>query len=299
MVACMPRFVLVFQLKPLVLIWTQGHKDIFQNTVCPLLLTGVPFKLCPRILPVWPIYVGLWASTTWDLVYYSCIVFHGHGVLAACIKTCCKELFTLPPIVQVPNPLQIHNPMNCLAHLKCFTAVYNVVILPCAVTVLCSAFEVDSDVQLVCKYLNAYDQKDDPIHGINRLYELPPGGFMLCQDTCCNWCILLDYKGFWANQGMESLIWIDSPRSEDGQRFPNQRQSGLLLSEDLWNDKGKERRVVQSGVKPMTCGLSCQYSVTELWHPPTATPPSTPFITLLWMIVDEQYANLDSSMWDM
>lgn len=39
-----------------------------------------------------------------------------------------------------------------------------------------SAFEVDSDVQLVCKYLNAYHQKDDPIHGINRVYELPPGG---------------------------------------------------------------------------------------------------------------------------
>ena len=42
-----------------------------------------------------------------------------------------------------------------------------------------SAFEVDSDVQLVCKYLNAYHRKDDPIHGINRLYELPPGGFVL------------------------------------------------------------------------------------------------------------------------
>ena len=43
--------------------------------------------------------------------------------------------------------------------------------------ILCSPFEVDSDVQLVCKYLNAYDKKDDPIHGINRLYELPPGGY--------------------------------------------------------------------------------------------------------------------------
>ena len=54
-------------------------------------------------------------------------------------------------------------------------------LLPCSVPLLCcSAFEVDSDVQLVCKYLNAYHQKDDPVHGINRLYELPPGGFILC-----------------------------------------------------------------------------------------------------------------------
>ena len=42
-----------------------------------------------------------------------------------------------------------------------------------------SAFEVDDDVQLVCKYLNAYHHKDDPIHGINRLYELPPGGSVI------------------------------------------------------------------------------------------------------------------------
>ena len=44
--------------------------------------------------------------------------------------------------------------------------------------ICCSLFEVDSDVQLVCKYLNAYDKKDDPIHGINRLYRSSSGGLV-------------------------------------------------------------------------------------------------------------------------
>ena len=39
-----------------------------------------------------------------------------------------------------------------------------------------SPFEVDSDVQLVCKYLHAYHMKGDPVHGINRLYEQHQGG---------------------------------------------------------------------------------------------------------------------------
>lgn len=42
----------------------------------------------------------------------------------------------------------------------------------------CSPYEVDSDVQFVCKYLNAYDLKDNQKKGINRLYESPEGGLI-------------------------------------------------------------------------------------------------------------------------
>ena len=60
-----------------------------------------------------------------------------------------------------------------------------------------------------------------------------------------------------------------------------------VLSEDLWNSKGKERKVVTPGVKPRASGLSHQCAATEPRHPPKTTPSSSPFITLLWVTIDK------------
>ena len=53
------------------------------------------------------------------------------------------------------------------------------------------------------------------------------------------------------------------------------------MSEDLWNGKGKERKVVPPGIAPRAHGLSCQCSATEPQHPLATTPLSSPFIALL------------------
>ena len=41
-------------------------------------------------------------------------------------------------------------------------------------------------------------------------------------------------------------------------------ESGPLLSVDLWNGKGKERKVAGPGIKPRASGFSHQHSVIEL-----------------------------------
>ena len=76
--------------------------------------------------------------------------------------------------------------------------------------------------------------------------------------------------------------WTGLPHSPktDSDRLMKDKL-GLLLSVDLWNGKGKERKVAPPGIKPRASGLSHQRSSTELWHPPTATPLSFPFIALL------------------
>ena len=49
----------------------------------------------------------------------------------------------------------------------------------------------------------------------------------------------------------------DTPQSEDSKWLPNERKSGSLLSVDLWNGKGKERKVVLPGLNlsQQTCKL--------------------------------------------
>ena len=74
--------------------------------------------------------------------------------------------------------------------------------------------------------------------------------------------------------------WTGLPH-RDWWRSSNWRQSRPLLSKDLWNSKGKERKVVPPGIKPIASGFICQCSTTEPAHPPTTTPPPFPFITLL------------------
>ena len=43
---------------------------------------------------------------------------------------------------------------------------------------LYSPYDVDKDVQLVCKYLQAYHRRDDP-DGINRIFKPPEGRHMI------------------------------------------------------------------------------------------------------------------------
>ena len=105
----------------------------------------------------------------------------------------------------------------------------------------------------------------------------------LCIDCCMQ---LLIMKGWWAESQHGEFNGRDSPQSEDQLGSSNWRQSEPLLSEDLWNGKGKKRKVLPLGIESRAYGLSRQCSATEPRHPPTTTPPSSPFITLLWVISD-------------
>ena len=71
--------------------------------------------------------------------------------------------------------------------------------------------------------------------------------------------------------------WMGLPHSPktDSDRLMKDNQVPLL-SVDLWNGKGKERKVAPPGIEPRASGLSRQRSATELRHPPTATPLSVP-----------------------
>ena len=51
---------------------------------------------------------------------------------------------------------------------------------------------------------------------------------------------------------------------------------------DLWNGKGKARKVVPLGIEPRDSGLSCQCSTTKLRHPPTTTSLPLTYITQFW-----------------
>ena len=99
--------------------------------------------------------------------------------------------------------------------------------------------------------------------------------------TCWSWRIVSEVTtwGVW---------WMGLPHCpRTWWRLSNQRQSVPFLPKDLWNGKVEERKVMPSGVEPRVSGLSCQHSATEPWHLPTATPPSSPLITLLLVIIDE------------
>ena len=49
-------------------------------------------------------------------------------------------------------------------------------------------YEVDAEVQLVCKYLKAYDERSDPREGIDKLYVPANGNFKKQTNL-----LLLDY----------------------------------------------------------------------------------------------------------
>ena len=81
-----------------------------------------------------------------------------------------------------------------------------------------------------------------------------------------------------------------SPKTDSDRLMKDNRVP--ILSVDLWNGKGKERKVALPGIEPRASGLSRQRSATKLRHPPTTNPLSLPFIALLlsdcwgmyWMI---------------
>ena len=76
------------------------------------------------------------------------------------------------------------------------------------------------------------------------------------------------------------------PQSKDRLRLSNQRQSEPLLSEDLSNGKGNERKVVSPGVEPRTEQSNirgrrggckwCRGSVAEHWRLKPEALGSTP-----------------------
>ena len=47
------------------------------------------------------------------------------------------------------------------------TTMFVCLFTPC-MYVVCSPYKVDKEVQLVCKYLHAFELKDDKVKGINR-----------------------------------------------------------------------------------------------------------------------------------
>ena len=79
---------------------------------------------------------------------------------------------------------------------------------------------------------------------------------------------LLIMKWWWVESQHGSLMDGTAPQSEDWWRSSNLRQSGPLLSKDLWNGKEKEREMVLPGVEPRASGLSRHCSATEPRHPP-------------------------------
>ena len=97
-------------------------------------------------------------------------------------------------------------------------------------------------------------------------------------DCCVQLLIMKDSE---CNHSMGSLIDGTPPQSEVQLWSFNQRYSGLLLSVDFWNDKGKEGKVMPPGVEPRASGLSRQYSAARPRHPLATTPPSSPFTLLL------------------
>ena len=84
-----------------------------------------------------------------------------------------------------------------------------------------------------------------------------------------------------------SLMDGTPPQCEDQWRSSNRRQSRPCCPKTFEMAKGKEIKLVPQGVEPRDTGLSRQHSATEPQHPPTTTPPSSPFITLLWVTVDK------------
>ena len=104
----------------------------------------------------------------------------------------------------------------------------------------------------------------------------------LCVDCCSNCSSWRDGERIHSIGSLMGLPHVWRPME-----VVQSKTIWAVLSKDLWNGKGKERKVVPQGVEIRTSGLSCQHSATEPQHPPTATPPSSTFITLLWVTVDE------------
>ena len=46
--------------------------------------------------------------------------------------------------------------------------------------VVCSPYRVDKEVQLVCKYLHAFQLKDNKVEGINRLHDSMCSMYSIC-----------------------------------------------------------------------------------------------------------------------
>ena len=95
--------------------------------------------------------------------------------------------------------------------------------------------------------------------------------------VCFLTCLLVGVSNLWADHSQEESDGQDSSMVQRPIVIASSQRHkfGSLLSVNLWNGKGLERKVVPPGVKPKAPGLSCQCPATELWHTTaTATPLS-------------------------
>ena len=99
--------------------------------------------------------------------------------------------------------------------------------------------------------------------------------------------ILWNVKELSVKSQQRGVQWTGLPYGPkaDSNNVYLKTQLAPLLSVDLWNSNGEERKVVPPGIKPKAYVLNCHCSATVPRHPRTIILLSALIYDLLWVIV--------------